>query len=463
MVPTEEDYDSTARFLADLCPESVKAQVGIDLCSPDAFACLLYRNHDGHFLNGIGHGKEVKPTVLEGLWKECLSQARVQEDKPNLSELEKVPLILENLAPILIKLFNGMTARPLWTLKADSIKVMPYLKLLDLESLSKGTEPPVMLYHELGSFRNKPILNGRIQQLFHKVQNTFLVNASATGKTRLLYEGLCQYWGFYFTACVDDNEAGALHSTLHGISFSLSKDFVENLPKASGLSFEILLAKNQEIAARRFSAVLLAHLLIFRDFLVMAHAESTEMDENLLRRWLLTQLEAKVFGRDPFFQIFRAVELLPLSYLAEQLKEVMRAIRPLLPESVTTNGLFIVIDEANVTTKGIWSSGRARHSPLEDIIRVWSGHLTALKDVPITFIVAGVEIPSECLSPTSEEWLSWTYISDTGGFNDPGAMKEYLLSFIPSSLADSDSGNALLKRAWDWMQPNMWNKKEIRQ
>ncbi|KAG6824092.1 hypothetical protein H0H92_008032 [Tricholoma furcatifolium] len=228
---------------------------------------------------------------------------------------------------------------------------MTYLKLLDLESLSKGRTPPVMLYHELGSFRNKPILNGRIQRLFRKV------NASATGKTRLLYEGLCQYWGLYFTAGAGDKEAGALHSTLHGISFSSSKDFVENLPKASGLGFEILLAKNREIAARRFSAVLLAHLLIFRDFLAVAHAESTEMDENLLRRWLLTQLEANVFRNDPFLQILKAVELLPLSYLREQLKDTMEAIRPLLPESVTTNGLFIIIDEANVTAKGIWSSG----------------------------------------------------------------------------------------------------------
>ncbi|KAG6822191.1 hypothetical protein H0H92_014894, partial [Tricholoma furcatifolium] len=161
-------------------------------------------------------------------------------------------------------------------------------------------------------------------------------------------------------------------------------------------------------------------------------------------------LETSVFEEDPFSKILDVVELVPLSYLKEQLKEVMEAILPLLPGSATANGLFIIIDEANVTTKGIWSSDQVRHSPLKDIIRIWSGHLTALKDVPITFIVAGVEIPSECLSPTSEEWQSWTYISDTGGFHDAGAMEEYLLSFAPSSLANSDRGKAFLKRAWDW-------------
>ncbi|KAG6808636.1 hypothetical protein H0H92_003432 [Tricholoma furcatifolium] len=81
MAPADEGYDSTARFLADLCPESVKTQVGVDLGSPDAFACLLYMNHNGYFLKAIVHGKEVKPTVLDEVWEECLSQA----DKPILS------------------------------------------------------------------------------------------------------------------------------------------------------------------------------------------------------------------------------------------------------------------------------------------------------------------------------------------------------------------------------------------
>ncbi|KAG6822991.1 hypothetical protein H0H92_011817, partial [Tricholoma furcatifolium] len=116
------------------------------------------------------------------------------------------------------------------------------------------------------------------------------------------------------------------------------------------MGFEILLAKNREIAARRFSAVLLAHLLVFRDFLVVAHAEGAEMDENLLRRWLIAQLEpTDIFSKDPFYEILDAIDFPSLPYLDEQLKEVMEAICPLLPESVPTKWVFIVIDEANVT------------------------------------------------------------------------------------------------------------------
>ncbi|KAG6808638.1 hypothetical protein H0H92_003434 [Tricholoma furcatifolium] len=173
MAPTDDVYESTAQFLAHLCPESVRSQIGVDLSSPEVFACLLRRDHDGYLLKAIEPGKEVEPKVLDRFWEECLRRVRLQgRGQALVSGLRKVPLILENIAHILIKLVNGTAPTPLWTLNADSTRAMPYLKPLDLKSLSEKSASPMMLYHELGGFKNNPMLHGRIQRLFHKGRNT---------------------------------------------------------------------------------------------------------------------------------------------------------------------------------------------------------------------------------------------------------------------------------------------------
>ncbi|KAG6822990.1 hypothetical protein H0H92_011816 [Tricholoma furcatifolium] len=165
------DYDAAARFLAQSCPDSIKNQLGPDLSSPESFACLLYRDHSDYLVkvaeNALARHSEV---LDQGL-------AREREVEPFRSDPEDVSIILGSISQTLIKLVNGTIPTPLWTLNADSISVMPHLAPLDLEFLSE-TEPPVMLYHELGGFRRNSILNGRVQKLFHPGQNTFVFSGS---------------------------------------------------------------------------------------------------------------------------------------------------------------------------------------------------------------------------------------------------------------------------------------------
>ncbi|KAH0582143.1 hypothetical protein H2248_011797 [Termitomyces sp. 'cryptogamus'] len=217
-------------------------------------------------------------------------------------------------------------------------------------------DAPSMPFHELGSFQNNPVLRERVQRLFRKSHNTFLVNASATGKTRLLYEDLCQRWGLYITSHADAREARAFETTLDRRIF-YEGDLVRNLPHKSALGFDSILARNREIASRHSSAVLLAYLLILKDFLKACDA-GTGIEEIHKHRWLLAQLACWILdSSDPFREILVAIELEPLEFISEQLSRVIKDIHILLPESVRTDGFFIVIDEANVAIQEIWSSG----------------------------------------------------------------------------------------------------------
>ncbi|KAG6889199.1 hypothetical protein C0992_006068 [Termitomyces sp. T32_za158] len=339
----------------------------------------------------------------------------------------------------MLDLVSGKGDTPLWTLDQSFSDNMSDTRKLDLESLLEEEGSPSMLFYELGSFENDTYLNERVIKLFHMGQNTFLVNASATGKTRLLFEGLCQHWGLYITAHSDAEEARALELTLSGRLYR-ERNLVKYLPRSSSLGFETVLAENREIVFRRLSAVLLAHLYIFRAFLTTAHKQVSTDDRIYKRRWLLAQLHSPLLDReDPHEKLLCAFEWESLAFIDKQLDLVLTDIKGLLPESVITDGLFIAIDEANVAIRGIWFSEHGDTGPypaLEEIIRTWRVRLASL-EVPITFVVAGTKIPREYFPSTSPEWSSWKWTSDTGGFDNPETQKKYILPFLPPSFRES--------------------------
>ncbi|KAG6894899.1 hypothetical protein C0992_004046 [Termitomyces sp. T32_za158] len=449
------DYDTAARLLSQVCPDSVKQSVEDDFGSPESFACLLYRIsnlfrrvEDARASRNMGDWEKI--------WKTCINYFDcVKGNRQHFSRPDNVPVILRKISVKLNKLITGTAEKVLWTLDRSDIDDSSDIERLDSRSFSEKRYPPSMLLHELGSFESDPVLKERVQRLFRKGHNTFLVNASATGKTRLLYEGLCKHWGLYITCHADEGEARALDTTLDRRIY-FEEDLVRVLPHKSSLAFEPILARNREIATRRFSATLLAHLLILRDFLKACDAAGG-VEEIQRRRWLLSQLACKLLNwSDPFREILAAIDWESLDYLNEQLKTVIKEIKILLPDSVRRDGFFIVIDEANVGIREIWSShetGSELYPALKEILRTWQDCLASFEGVPITFVIAGTEIPQSYFPPSSQEWSSWRWTSDTGAFDDLETQRKYVLSFIPPSLAHTPRVEALLRHIWDWCRP----------
>ncbi|KAG5333545.1 hypothetical protein C0989_005489 [Termitomyces sp. Mn162] len=380
--PPLHDYDTAARLLSQLCPDSVKDSVENDLGSPESFACLLYRNPS--LFRRVEDARASRNLEdFENIWNTCTNSfTRAKYQTERLARRENIPLILGKISANLNDLINGKMKRRPWTLDGSNIDGTSDVEKVNLSSFPEMYGPPSMLFHELGSFQDDSVLRERVQRLFRKGHDTFLVNASATGKTRLLYEGLCQHWGLYITSHADEGEARALQTTLDGRIYD-EEDLVRNLPHKSALGFDSILARNREIANRHFSAVLLAHLLILKDFLKACNVDK-RIEEIHKRRWLLAQLAYRnLDSSDPFREILVAVESEPLEFISEQLSKVIKDIRILLPESVRTDGLFIVIDEANVAVQEIWfsdSRDSGRYPALKEIIRSWRDHLALFED-----------------------------------------------------------------------------------
>ncbi|KAG5640723.1 hypothetical protein DXG03_007422 [Asterophora parasitica] len=330
------DYDGAARLLSSICPDFVKDEHDLELGSPESFGALLHQDFPLFDL--------VKKARDTGNFEEAL--------------------------------ITGGAKLPSYSVDHLATDIAAQVKAFGLHSTREADDKtPVMLLHNLGSFRDDPVLNERIRTIFRQGQNTyishietasfktnsplcrFLVNVSASGKTRLLYEGLCQHWGLYFTFHPDELEPRTLHKSSYPHILPKSEPlFRSNLPEPMALGFTILLAKNHEIVNRRFSLVLLVHLLVFREFLRAALETTDTLTDVHKYRWFLAQWwhpfchlsPRPAFLKDLYLELFSSIEFVTLEYIDESFAEVTKDILSLLPDSVKEEGLFFAIDEANV-------------------------------------------------------------------------------------------------------------------
>ncbi|KAG7097559.1 hypothetical protein E1B28_004896 [Marasmius oreades] len=368
-------------------------------------------------------------------------------------DLAAVESLLETIrtSSLFIAIVEGTQVTPVWEATPNPyIPKVPetteLVKALGLPKLPRSLEPPMIL-HNLGSFVYDTVLKSRIEGVFSG-KNVFLFNASATGKTRITYEGLCRNWGFYFTSATDTARLGDpdLESIIGRIR---EDDQFTRLISPESDSGE-LLARNFALAHRYFSAILLARLLVFKLFLEAAVAHGLRHKHKSI--WLRLQLG--LWSKSPIIIDFcklalELVDALPDKHdfdlaISETLSDIM-AVQDITAESP----VFIVLDEANAALKRLdqaFLDGDGNYYPeLKVILRTWSTHLNHPR---FAFVVAGTEIPFKYF--TEDEWSGWVWTSDTGAFDNREEQRRYALSFLPSSFASSPSGQLLLDRIWKW-------------
>ncbi|KAK7054522.1 hypothetical protein VNI00_003720 [Paramarasmius palmivorus] len=317
---------------------------------------------------------------------------------------------------------------------------------------ARYSERPAMILYGLGTFSNEPTLRARVEELFSG-NHTFLLNTSGSGKTRLLYEGLVQNWGLFFTATGDEFGLGTsdLHSILvydleHEPQFTypLSRDFPENELKER-------LDRNIQLSERHFSIVLLARLLVFNTFLDAWN----QYGRNPAHRELWLKLQLSFPFQDLEVDFHTLVQELLRSDLGQS--QIDEAISQTLDdifaiEDLTQEGpVFIALDEANFASKTLkpaYVDEDGEHYPvLKVILRTW---VRQLKDRPFVFLVSGVEIPKDQFQ--GDEWQDWVWSSGTGAFDDQESQRNYALNFIPPNLRESDDVRRLLDRMWKWLR-----------
>ncbi|KAL0057442.1 hypothetical protein AAF712_015917 [Marasmius tenuissimus] len=323
----------------------------------------------------------------------------------------------------------------------------------DLRLLRAPASEPAMGLFRLGTFSEDKALEERVEDIFCG-KNTFLVNASGTGKTRLLYEGLCVNWGIYFTSTVDSTGLGL--GDIQGIigrggALDYDKHFVSILDPISVSSSEFVesLRRNLQLAHQHLSIALLSRLVVFKTFLETAAIQGNPPESRQL--WLRWQLG--ILSKVP-----KVAQDLRKSFaesagntVDDALVDVLDGIRSLSP----SNGdkFFVVLDEANYASQCLdfsfcdeTGSESSYYPALKVILRTWIKHLA---HHPFTFVVAGTEIPRRYFTE-ADEWGDWVWSSNTGGFDERDTLQAYASSLLPPQYISTSGGKQFLQRLWLW-------------
>lgn len=282
------------------------------------------------------------------------------------------------------------------------------------------------------------------------------MNTSGSGKTRLLFEGLCRYWGIYFTSSVDTSYLGSYDLTsiyssrFPALAFSGSGARLPSadLPKYRSMALE----ENRKAAERVSGELLLARLLVFKQFLTLLQDDEPTVDHK--RRWLLLQLRCSDIGDNhsdifkTMMSFFRDVDDL---YIADSVSHTLMDVRKLSGIS-HADGLYIAIDETNHAiqqySRSFEDSGG--HYPLlKEILRFWRRSTASVNG---TFIVAGTELPRGIFQYEIGEWDDFRWCSDTGVHDNRELYESYMTRLLPPALRDSDSGKQLVQRMWTWLR-----------
>ncbi|KAJ7113001.1 hypothetical protein C8R44DRAFT_882037 [Mycena epipterygia] len=354
--------------------------------------------------------------------------------------------LLDSIKPFLAAFIRSKNPIKTWISKPKPTDpaILEHMKSLQLPTLD--TYVPLLVLKDLGTFVHDPILSHRVKNLFVRGKKTVLVNTSGSGKTRLLFEGLCCEWGLYFTSAYDASNLGSRDISRVIDALENDRNFSKTLSTHSA-DFSKKLQYNHHEAHRHFSQALLARLLIFRMFLDIA--KEGGMTEEHKTRWLLLQLFTR-FGLyfDIFEQLTTEIWRNDDRDTQENISDAIDGIREALGPDLH---LFCVLDEGQAAAGGLPAAFDAevgKHPILLKILDTWESYIP--QDLG-SFVIAGTEIASHLFEgPKYAGRMRWT--SDTGAFDDQSGHEQYLRRFLPPSLLATQPGAEFLRRAWKWMR-----------
>jgi hypothetical protein len=370
---------------------------------------------------------------------------------------EGVQGFLSEVQPSLTRLVAGEVSFSLWRPTTGG-RFQQHLEDLQIPCV-KGK--PNLLLHDLGSFGHDKTLRERLQNIFMPSNHTFLVNTSGSGKTRLLLEGLCENWGFYFTSLIDSSMLGS-SDVQNAIRTRVpdSPTFHPNLPPAGSATYEASLDANRKIANRVFRQIFLARLYIFHSFALLMRANGGDY-QPYKSRWLFLQLQPSVVHPhvwDIFDDLSCRLSRASDAFINSRTMELLTSIRSLCSTADTPmTPLFCVLDEAQYAATQLQTSFRSDHNGahrpiLREIVRAWESQSSGRG---VFMVVAGTGISKDVVDQAMASAIMkdsrYRWCSDTGAFDHIDIQEAYLRKYLPPKYLEEDAGKRLLERVWYWL------------
>ncbi|KAJ7159584.1 hypothetical protein C8R46DRAFT_1354280 [Mycena filopes] len=389
--------------------------------------------------------------------------------------------LLEPLRLNMAQVVAGERGFALWTPKGNG-KHTAFLKGLKIPVDSQMK--PDMLLHGLGTFSQDPNFQARLQSIFEPIPvHKFLVNASGSGKTKLLLEGLSDHWGFYFTALRDTNNHGSRDmQNIINRDLKNSPQFYHDLPPDKDPAFLPRLESNRFIAGAYFKILLLARVRIFLMFVEameavpLAHREAVG---EYRRRWLGLQLKPSMLtddGSDIFANL--TAKLLPFAARLEDTRvgdAINGGLQPFIVAHNMGQDLYIVVDEIQHAAEMFFGAFRSestgstddggdllRRPLLRQLLLAWIELLSVL----VVFSGTGLSgvVVEETISSAVAKYKNFRAVHETGEFKveivddarnlrateqpTPGT---YMMQFMPPTLRIAPIIVELFERVCYWL------------
>ncbi|CAL1716027.1 unnamed protein product [Somion occarium] len=411
----------------------------------------------------IGHPAFCNRKYLSGL-------LRCPPPQPSADIEHAVSSLLESIEPDLQDYIHRDLPWPTYTSASTDVRTKDFTGSLDIPMTTPNV--PCLLLHGLGHGIVKPEV---VSSVFCETQvPTHLVNTPGSGKTRVLFEGLSQSWGFYFVC--NKEQATAFGSqdlpwVLENMNPSEPSSFTIDLKTCAESTYEQVHRHHRLTAHRQSLSVLLSRALILLTLLRMAREQYPQkrLDE-FRRHWLYLQLrpadilERNVQGEDVFQQLSLILQNACDKYLEkddyqdrEKLPIVMGQIRRMFGIADFHSRLYVVVDEAQEATKKLKAAFRFEGGQAEPpMMRPILCKLAETFGRYGSLIFSGTSLSLiEGLRPMSYNIMKydpWFRLeTDVGSFDETLAQKEYLLRYLPPHLHDTPSILALISRASHWI------------
>jgi hypothetical protein len=273
-------------------------------------------------------------------------------------------------------------------------------------------------------------------------------------KTRLLFEGLCQHWGFYFVADRGPDRIGSEDLKTMIETMSHDRDWRGDILKQSSEHRRHSRIANKNIATRAILKVLLARWIVFLTFLEVAKDHNGGALTNYMKfDWLLFQALPFVhIDRDPFLDL---IHTCLADVDVKELNSLMASFNPeeALRSDFSWYQFFYVLDQAQFAGKkymGCFNDAEGKPRPvLEPIIRVLRSN------IDIQIVLSGTAFSLDHFRTVSARGVAKDFPWEeygTGDFMVEDVQLAYVTSLLPPAFLASESGKALVRRMHMWLR-----------
>ena len=294
-----------------------------------------------------------------------------------------------------------------------------------------------------------------------------LINTPGSGKTRLILDGLCRHWGFYFAVVGDAAGIGSgdFWTAMQQLDDSLDYGLAERTKDSDAMQHM------KRKAHHRLMQLLLARFILLKLLIQEARKLPGGLHvKNHRRAWVLLQVQPlDVFGEDIFHSLTTLLRYGSIIDLETEIQAHYKDLENILEPSINpATGkqekapIYCVVDESQVliSTRKFISDNSITERPFR-MRQVFLSFTEILPSKEMVVIFSGTSLDYqplvESLVYQPLKLYPYDIVRDIGGFEDRDSQARYIRRYLK---VDWTQPNwiSFLDRAWGWCRGRyQWN------